>query len=393
MDRVRRADAVTKAYELHLGEVADRHLEEATAFLSGVNPQEKVNSKHHVVPKFVLERWADDADQVQVYSRVDRKISCRNIKDLGYSGFYTVINQHGQKDSTVESLLAEVEGAAATAYADLLNPFVNAQERQRHLGTLAQFAAFQQARTPRRRREIELQGEWYAKTFAQGQVSDEELRLITIRPHQNEAIKVMAQLAPKLFPIFACRPLALIRLRGPLLYIGDEPVVVNAPYDPQHLEDCFLTDEQIAARMLRRRRKDRKTRRPRELRGRMVHLHSGVGSGIGVATEIVLPISPRAALVWGPLLDGPYIGPIEEVVLSAEETAVFAERLNAATCENALDWIITRPNDDTLKEREIPPVGPLLQICDGENAAAHAVNTLPKQIRPGRLWVPNEPAS
>ena len=55
-------------------------------------------------------------------------------------------------------------------------------------------------------------------------------------------------------------------------------------------------------------------------------------------------------------------------------------------CEQALDWVVSRVTDARFTSREFPPVGPLMRVCDGENAASLAVNQTPPRLRPARLW-------
>jgi len=61
---------------------------------------------------------------------------------------------------------------------------------------------------------------------------------------------------------------------------------------------------------------------------------------------------------------------------------------NEAMCAQALDWIITRMDDDAFRSRDFPPTGPLMRVCDGTNAAAAAINEPPDRFRPHRLWTP-----
>ncbi len=72
-------------------------------------------------------------------------------------------------------------------------------------------------------------------------------------------------------------------------------------------------------------------------------------------------------------------------VLTSEESEQFAELVNSAICNQALDWIISTPDDVEFATRAFPPVGPLLHICDGKSAATDAVNETPTPMRPHRL--------
>ncbi len=164
------------------------------------------------------------------------------------------------------------------------------------LGALAQFAAFQVVRIPRHRRELEIRADWYLKTMAQGRVAEEDLAKLTIVPHQNEFIRLMGTAADQVLPFLLARPLMLFTLDRPRLLIGDEPVIVNASLRDVHHPDCFLSDEQITAREAKELRKKAKRRRPV---GRVIHIASTISRGLGTAIEVVLPISPRSALLGG----------------------------------------------------------------------------------------------
>jgi hypothetical protein len=381
-----RAEAVMDAFEgiLAADETGE---EEAAHWLATLDTQSHVGSRHHTVPKFLLERWADKSSQVQTYSRIEERFATRNIRDLAVKDFYTFIDLEGRKDSSMESILdVGVERPAAVVLRDLLNPWdVPRTTGVSDLAALAQFAAFQVVRTARHRRENELHAEWIAKTLAQGRISDARLREISVTPHQNDSIRMMGDAAFKLLALFACRPVALLLLDRPRLLIGEDPVVVNpGPNDGTHVADCFLTEAQISARTARERKKNGRRRR-RE--GRIVHFSSTVPRGVGVAVEIVLPVSPRAALLWGPLRDFPNVGEMVRDRLDERESARFANLVNEATCVQALDWVVSFRTDETFVHREFPPAGPLMSVCDGVNAASVAVNQTPERLRPARLWV------
>lgn len=379
--RIRLADRLRK----ELSEVLDSETdeEEALRWMSSIDPQAAVGTRHHAVPKFVLMRWANSNGRVQVFSKVEGNIGVRNIDTLAIRDFYTIIDTHGARNSMMESILSEMEGAAARAISDLLSPFTLPRGYEEHVATLAQFAAFQVVRTPRYRREAELRVEWYAKTMASGRVDDSELRELEIVPHQNEAIGMMGDLARSLLPMFLCRPIALVVLDGSRLLLSDEPIVVNSPTGAMHHPDCFLTNEEIEARIAKEARK--KLKRQKRV-GRVIHFSSTVPRGLGVANEIVLPIAPSAALLWGPLRSSPHVGGVDRIKVAGSEADRFASLANSAISEQALDWIVSRTSDDDFAQRAFPELGPLMRVCDGENAASLAINETPVRIRPARLW-------
>lgn len=373
------------------GDGSDAEDADVASFLASMDPESHVGARHHTVPRFMLARWADKFEHVQVYGRIEGKFATRNIKDLAIRDFYTFIDLNNRKDSSMEYILGEhIEKPAAEVLRNLMNPFVSAQATAvQDLATLAQFASFQMVRTARHRRESELYAEWLAKTMAGGRIPDADLRDITVTPHQNDSIRTMGDHARKFTALFAYRPLALVQLDRSRLLLGDDPVLINPGPEgsTHHHPDCFLTDEELDARARRARRKHKKgRRRPREEQGRVVHFHSTVSRGLGTAAEIVLPVSPRAVLYWGPLQEVPYVGAVGRERLDTTESQRFADLINDQMCSQALDWVVTTLADGEFRSREFPPTGPLMQVCDGANAASAALNEAPRRFRPGRLW-------
>lgn len=376
-DRRRRWVCTTPSPRISRDELDDSR---AKALIGSLDQNAGVGTRHHVVPKFLLENWATQG-KVQVYSKVDRKLRTRMVRDLAIRDFYTFIDIHGERNSMLESLLGRVESEAAAVLRALRSGFTKTDPDDEALVQLATFAGLQVVRTPRHRRELELQADWHGKTMMRGRVSEIDLARLTVAPHQNEFVELMGPLGLQLSAFFRARPLMLVTLDEPLLLTGDEPVIVNASADQIHHTDCFLTDEQLKARAARERRKKKRLQRDVS---RVVHFWSPVPRGVGTALEIVLPISPASALVWGESRDGDVLE-FDRERLTGEDSRLFASRVNDAICAQALDWIIARPEDTTFDGRDFPEIGPLLHVCDGNNAAASAINTTPTPMRPRRL--------
>lgn len=391
-ERARRAHAIqqqTAEIGAHLDAL---DLGEAEDWLKNFDRRAMVGTKHHTVPRFMLERWADPKGRVLVHRRIEKLVKPSNIRDLAIRNFYTMIDLDGEADSTMESLLSQVEGDGATGLRKLLDPYASPVPLGlKDLCAVSMMACFQAVRGPRVRREMELHAEWMAKTLASYKIDDEQLRRLIIQMHPNEHIGMMGQIAADTYPLMMCRPVALVTLDRRRLYIGDEPVVINGgPDGDAHVADCFRTEGEIADRIRRRRRKDR---RNRKAGGRIAHFSSTRPRGLGTALEVVMPISPRSALVWGPLEDEVCSeGPFRDV-LDAEESVRFAEVLNEAICDQALDWVVGPVDDSEFVTRTFPKPGPLMRVCDGDNAAAFALNETPERFRPSRLWYPGEKAS
>lgn len=395
LDRIDTAERTIAAYEEYMSTLVD-----VDGIPHGFVPPDvatmtaKVGHKHHTVPRFLLKRWAD-GEQVQVYSRVNDLRQVRNIGDLAMRDFYTFIDLDGKKNSLMEHALSMVEGNAASVIGHVLSPYERAPQltfAQR--ADLSHFLAFQLARTTRRRREGELQAEWFAKSMARGEFDEDRLAEITITPHQNEFLRLMPKVVDQLLPLIACRPVALVTLDRPGLFLSDEPVIVEAVEGEHHTADCFLTQGQVKAREAKSRRSYKKKGRRKRQVSRVVHMRPTATSGVGVADELMLPISPRAALIWGPLEGpGPNDDPVLREHLTAEHAEGFIEYVNDHQCRQALDWIVSTPGDEALMNREFEPIGPLMVVCDGPSAATSAVNAVPQRMRPSRLWTPDTSAS
>ncbi|WP_280343161.1 DUF4238 domain-containing protein [Nocardia neocaledoniensis] len=67
------------------------------AWLQSVDRFNKVGSRHHVIPRFLLHRWANSTDQIWVKSKHDRREGIRGIRDLGIKDFYTFLATDGQQ--------------------------------------------------------------------------------------------------------------------------------------------------------------------------------------------------------------------------------------------------------------------------------------------------------
>ena len=68
--RIARAEAVRGAFSTSMNHLAEQADAEARAWFEATNPDSFVGSRHHTVPRFLLERWANDGDQVRVFRRM-----------------------------------------------------------------------------------------------------------------------------------------------------------------------------------------------------------------------------------------------------------------------------------------------------------------------------------
>ena len=81
------------------------------------DPDASVGARHHRVPRFYLERFANERMQI---GTVDRRTGVRRTTAIRETAaekdFYTAINTEGEKDGKTEHLLSHIEGSAAQSY-------------------------------------------------------------------------------------------------------------------------------------------------------------------------------------------------------------------------------------------------------------------------------------
>lgn len=108
---------------------------------------EKVSTpkRHHFLPRFFLEGFSRDG-HVAVYDREKNEYRVQNVKDTAVIGYYySAIDEEGNKDGRIESLLSAIESEAKPVIAKMDNhESLNNEDRER----LAVFIGFLFARTP-----------------------------------------------------------------------------------------------------------------------------------------------------------------------------------------------------------------------------------------------------
>ncbi|MBN9620868.1 MAG: DUF4238 domain-containing protein [Actinobacteria bacterium] len=386
---------------------------EAIRLYESMKPSGGVGSRHHTVPKFVLDRFAVD-EQVRVRDLLTKGARTANTADLSYRDFYTVVTDDAGAhvlDGRLEQLLSKVEGATATVLRHVdAAPTVEMNGDNR--AQLAQFLSFQMVRGVRQRMEIELMGEYYAKTMlsrggvdaetarrasiraARGRgktpsrgnggwkpkpvdkrLSDSALRGLRIRPHPNEHLAMIGKLSEVLFPYLLNRPVTVVDLDQPLLLIGDEPVLVFNGAERNHQPECFKSDEERDAALRRAVKKGRPTRE-------LIHIYPTRQTGLEVASHIVLPISPSRALRLGQLNgEAP-----PHQLLTGSAASDFGDEVNELTLQTAYVWVAARPDHPTIDTLEVPGRAPVLQICDRSSAATASLaepSGMPQRLRKG----------
>ncbi|WP_032367211.1 DUF4238 domain-containing protein [Rhodococcoides fascians] len=350
-----------------------------------VDRRGKVGSRHHVVPRFVLDRWADSGGQVWAKSKQDRKEGLRNVKDLGIKDFYTFVATDGQLDSSVEEVLSLVEKRGSVVLSRLVSPWttdvVLTPEEVLHL---AEFVAIQIARSPRRRREHELLADFYAKTEVSGnmpsEMTEDDLRSFEFVPHQNDNIEVMIPVAHEITGMLMERPVSVITLDRPLLFAGDEMVVLNTAGDPaRHLPECAMTEVEFKRKL---RLASRRSSRTREVR-RIIHVYTTQSKDVSEALEVAMPISPRAVLLFESPAE--WQGTVVRETVSGSEADELAGVINDGILRYSLDMLVGRVDDQHFRDLEIPERTALMAVCGSTGAAKDALLSVPKRLRPRRL--------
>lgn len=380
----------------------------ARDFLARMDPSDGVGDRHHTVPRFLLERFSTD-DQVAVRFIDNGRSEIVNIGDLAVRDFYTFLAEPESEgmapfpNGVLEKLLCSIEGDAA-AVLRRLDEAPTQQTTKDEKYALIQFAAFQFGRGVRTRVQIELLGEYWAKTmlakrdlgrrfehkagiraarkagrtpargnrskdrrYNESRPTDAMLRSMAIRPHPNEHIRMMGPMAKQAILHLGVRPLTLVDLDQPLLMLADEPLVVIDEPASEHQPECFLTDSQ------RQRRLQRALKAGREAR-ELVHLYPTRPSSIAVSDQVAMAVSPTRLLVWGKAgTQPPHYHHLE-----GAEAIELADDLNRRQIAQAYLWIAARRDHPGIQTMTVPGRTPVFGICDATSAASEAVAAAPK---------------
>lgn len=351
----------------------------AVEWAEALDKSEKVGSRHHTVPRFHLERFADKDGRLWVRDRESDLQpgtgSLRKIDDMGIKDFYTSVIEGGGLDSRLEQVLAWIEGEAAAVLRTMLSPFVAARRLSVDEDlALSRFLAFQQVRGPRWRREIELMGDYYVKTMATGRYPESALADMRFVPHPNEHLKSLGEAAQKLQPWILGRPNLLVIIDQPLVFTCDEPVILMCGDTVEHLPDCGITEEQFLRRMKKRKGRNGTDRRT-------IHVYPARPRGVAFAEEIVFPLAPNKVLILGPR--GMDSDPV--LRLAGEDALQFASDVNAEVLANAYQWVGAHPGHDGFRQTPMAPPGPLVNVCDGGTFISKGLQQAPSPRSTARL--------
>lgn len=401
--------------DLGLYENAEEAEREARRIVAAMDPTVGVGARHHTVPRMLLLPFSTN-EQVVVRDLQTGATRTANINDLAIKDFYTAIvdsptgSAEQSLDGSIEQLLGTVEGRAATVIRRIEDsPDLALSDDERY--ALAQFVSFQVVRGVRSRMEVELMGEYYAKTMlaasridrqtthkaavgavrraghtpARGnggwqkrsrhrRVSDAELSKLVIRPHPNEHIRTLGGSSRAVFDHIVARPVTVVDLDQPLLVLGDEPVVSIGGPARAHQPECSLTNEQ-RNRALRNAVKVGKESRE------LIHIYPTRPKGFALATQIAMPIGPSRFVLYG----APERTEPSYVRLDSDASFEAAADLNDWQIQQAYLWVVAHPNHLKITEMPMPPPAPLFEVCDGDSAASRALSSAPSPARPQRI--------
>ncbi|WP_419773334.1 DUF4238 domain-containing protein [Gordonia alkanivorans] len=337
------------------------------------------SGRAHIIPRFLLRRWADRCEQVQVYSREDGRYSRRAVSDIAVRDFYTFIDLEGHSNSRLEDLLSKVEEDGSAVINTLTSRFYRPGSRltAEQRDALDMFVAFQLVRGPRSRREMELLADYFVKSSFEGEIPDDEIAKIEISPHQNQHITSLCDRARSISQVIHPRPISIVHLDQKLLWLSDEPVVIEHDVSNNlHHPDCGLTESQLKRRMRAARRAGRDVAIVR-------HVRSERSQGVLDASAIAMPLAPNVALIYGANRPQRDLA-VHSHTLAGRSAIRLARNLNIEVASAALDVIVGDAKDANFRDGPMPGRTPLLHICSPQSRLDHALNSTPRRLRPVR---------
>jgi hypothetical protein len=128
------------------------------------DPDAAVGARHHHLPRFYLQRFANERMQIAAVERRTRERRLTAIKHTAADkDFYTAMNTEGEKDGKTEQPLTHIEGNAARAIRNVLSQvFQLFPSQPQDRADLCLFLAFQKVRGKLTRKRIELLGDLWA---------------------------------------------------------------------------------------------------------------------------------------------------------------------------------------------------------------------------------------
>jgi hypothetical protein len=325
------------------------------------NPDVHVGTRHHVVPRFYLERFAR-ADRIAV---VDPRTGARRVASIrdtaAEKDYYTFVNTDGELDGRMEQLLGKIEGDAAEAIRNMTSIFggdVSPDDR----ASVCLLLAFQLNRGRAARRRSELFGDLMTRLLLVG-INDEQAarayierqggtvnpetvaavidmssRLDTYEfvPDPNDHTAMIGKVAEDAMPYLLGRRWFIYEWERPALLSGDEPVSLFSPGPHEEVESL----------------------------------------GLATARQVLFPLDPRRLLVLGELERG------TRPVARAEGTSTWAELANWLTTYNAYDSVFLHP--DVSIEVPVMEAQPLFRVSTDASPVLDRYNRAPRVRRTQR---------
>lgn len=330
----------------------------AREWSDAVDHSAAVGARHHIVPRFLLARFASPQGRLRVRDRVTGTDSIRGIGDMAVRDFYTAVTDARVLDASFETLLSEIEGAAAEVLHTHLD--ATAFTRPRPLSDserfkIDTFVSMQYVRGMRMRRGLEIMTDYGMKLVNQDKLSVTDIDELDIVPHSNDHLRMMAPLSEHAFEELATRPLTIVTIDQPLLITGDEPVVLlHEGPRPKVNPNGYANVSGPGID-------------PHDV----VQFHSPRG-GFAEANKIALAVSPTTVLVYGLKHDG-WEGPPQRLAGSAAGAA--AKEHNATVIDGAIDWVAAHPDHASFRTMKMPSPAPIMTIIDGGSQMARRANS------------------
>lgn len=336
-------------------EAADRRAQD---WLGAIDHSAAVGARHHIVPRFLLARFATPQGQLRVRDRTTGSTTVRAITDLAVRDFYTAVTDARKLDASLETLLSEVEGAAAEVLHThfdaraFLRPRALTEDERFKIDT---FVSMQYVRGMRVRRGLEIMTDYAMKLVNQDKLSVADMDELDIVPHSNDHLRMISGLSAHAFEELAGRPLVLVTIDQPLLITGDEPVVLFHEVPRPKMKPNGYAN--VAGYRID----------PHEI----VQFHSPLG-GLSEANEIAIAVSPTALVVYGPRTERREV-PTHRITGSAAIAA--AKEHNGLLIVGAIDWVAAHPGHKWFATMKMPTPVPIVTILDGGSQMARRANS------------------
>ncbi|MEV5186174.1 DUF4238 domain-containing protein [Streptomyces werraensis] len=299
--------------------------------MSKSSKKQKSKRRHHTVPRLLLRRFADGEQIMRVpLDGGERRLV--GIADVTVRrDFYSMLDENGQLDDTLEDLLGKLENEAAKVIREVVSGVWPLPSAER--AVLAEWMAAQHARIPAARVVNDEIADHLGKTLiamggkpgirrrleenTEEPVSEEKVEALWqeltdfdgyyTEVSVNEHLATMARSMKTAYEVFLARSWGLIRFERRVLIVPDHPVTL----------------------------------------AREENTPSFRGVGIGNAAAILVPIDRRAAI----MMASP--GPDDFIVRPHTKLAT---ELNQRFAYNARRELFHHPDDNPLEGVELPPV-------------------------------------